>query len=1083
MIIYSNQLHKSKSNPLSVTPRNLEKKVSLLRRTMNLSDEDIRVILGKHPSVLHLSAERNLGSTIIFLVRALDLSKSELRSLVLDSPSILGYSLANLSRKLSFFVNTLGFIDDDNYFEGMERVRNLLVGTPKLLLAAVDTGLVPRFQFLHNEIEFSKDQLQRLYEKNPKLLLYSLDPNMREKIVFFFILQLHIEPENVRRLMLSFTRVMDYNLENHMKPIAEYYISDVRFSATEFGSIVTRFPRLFSYSLFKIKHVTLFLRFELGLDATQVKRVIFQAPQIVGLDTEGNLQKKLDLLQTRLSLTGQELGLVLSKMPTLMNLGIENNLLPKLEYLEKVVNDTKNSDDAVKAMVLKQPTLLGYSLESRIRPRMEKIISAGLSAEKVTVGISMTATNFDEWLLSSQLRKKRQVDVQKNLQNASSSKITYLQEVLDLNQTEVLTFLSAMPSLKYVRANKAFRRKVAFFNAELQNSTSATKVILMERPFLLQCSTKQGWEPRMQQIRAAGISDLQTTTALFNMSDEEFQAWTLRNEYPETIDFLKTSMHFSQDDLDLFLLQVAGVFISDANLKEAVKFLLNLSGGNLKDVKTIVLDNLHLLLSSKALRERMGLREALLRKARQYWDFDEVATMVMSEEEFDYQLSLSDAKMLLHKKLNFTQKELDFVVSQQVVRKNFPLDLAAKVDYIMSRDVGVGIDIAILAKPQLLSYTIEKLRKITHVALSRSSKAKLIYEKETKDTLLAFGLSNIDATKIVSHSRMLGMRHPQMILKPKLDLLMSIWKKKDITARALAKPLLLDKSVTELELLVKKSLSLSKTDNNVALGAYKIILQQLKAKLNLTETESEHISASTQLGSDTMSTIKYLTTQLVSMGDLKRVILSEPKILSLSLSKRIKPRMELLLERGCDPTDIISIALSSQRQAEGFCLQCYFRREFELSQKQVDRLLSEFLTDKQSRRSSLQQKVEYLLPNAFGGSRKKLKEAILKNPSILKQSIDQTIKPRVEVLQLLESAGFNITEYGPFLSMRNSEFTNELLLQKSWIPKQTVDKNSLTPSPTSNDHATAVREMMPSSLAISFSDEDNRDLATVVQWR
>lgn len=1063
-----------------MTPRNLEKKVSLLRRTMNLTDEDVRVILAKQPAILHYSAERKLGSTIIFLVRALDLSKSELRSLVLDSPSILGYSLANLSRKLSFFVNTLGYVDDDNYFVGMDRVRNLLVGTPKLLLAAVDTGLVPRFQFLHNEIEFSLEELRRLYEQNPKLLLYSVDDNLREKIVFFFILQLHIEPENVRKLMLSFPQVMNYNLENHLKPIAEYYISDVRFSATEFGSIVTRFSRLFSYSLFKIKHVTGYLRFELGLDANQVKRVIFQAPQIVGLDTEGNLQKKLDLLQIRLSLTGQELGLVLSKMPTLMNLGIENNLLPKLEYLEKVVNDTNGSDDVVKEMVLKQPTLLGYSLENRIRPRMEKIISAGLSADKVTVGISMAEHKFQEWLESSHLRRKRQVDAEKYSRNASRSKITYLQYVLGLNQTEVRTLLLAMPGLKYVRANKVFRRKVTYFNAELQNSTNATKAVLMKRPALLQCSIKQGWEPRMQKIRVAGISDLQKLTALLSMSDEEFQAWTLKNKYEETVDFLRTSsVHFSQDELDLFLLKVAGVPVSDANLKGAVKFLLNLSGGNLEGVKTILRDSPHLM-SANVLRDRTMLREASLHKAKQYWDFDEMTTLMMSEEEFEYQLSLCDAKMLLHKNLNFTRKELDFVVSQQVT-KNFPIDLAAKLDYLMSRDVGVSIDIAILSKPKLLSHTIEKLRKITRVELSRNSKAKLIYNEETKDMLLAYGLSHTDASSILSHSRMLGMRHPQMILKPKLDLLLSIWKKEDLIARALVKPLLFDKSVTELELLVKKGLSPSKTHKKASLAADNINqIEQLKTELNLTEAEFEHIFPSRQLGRDIMSTWQYLSTQLDSMEDLKRAVLSEPKILSFSLSKRIKPRMALLLERGCDPADIISIARLSQRKAEEFCLQRYFRREFKLSQKQVDRLLRKVLTSKQSP-SSLQQKVGYLLPNAFGGSITKLKDAILKNPSLLKQSIDQTLKPRVEVLQVLESAGFNVTEYGLLLSMRNSEFTNELLLQKSWSPKQTVDKNSLTTH--TNVHATAVREMMPSSLVISFSDDDNRDLATVVQWR
>eukprot|EP00986_Skeletonema_menzelii_P002630 scaffold720_cov68-Skeletonema_menzelii.AAC.3 len=1049
---------------------------------MNLSDEDVRVILAKQPAVLHYSAERNLGSTIIFLVRALDLSKSELRSLVLDSPSILGYSLANLSRKLSFFVNTLGYVDDDNYFEGMDRVRNLLVGTPKLLLAAVDTGLEPRFQFLHNEIEFSLEELQRLYEKNPKLLMYSLDENMREKIVFFFILRLHIEVENVRKILLCFPQIMDYNLDNHLKPIADYYISDLRFSATEFGSIVTRFPRLFSYSLFKIKHVTGFLRFELGLDATQVKRVIFQAPQIVGLNTEGTLQQKLDLLQTRLSLTREELGLVLSKMPTLMNLGIKSNLLPKLEYLEKVAKKTNHSDDVVKRMVLKQPTLLGYSLENRIRPRMEKIISAGLSADKVTVGISMAEHKFQDWLASSQLRKQRQrqVDIQKNVRNTSRSKMAYLHELLDLNKTEVRTFLSVMPGLKCVRSTKLFEKKVAYFKTELQNVTSATKAILMQRPTLLQSSIKQGWEPRMQQIRAAEIEDLQNVTELFVMSDEEFKAWTLKNKYAQTIDFLRTSsVHLTQDDLDSFLQQVAGmsISISDANLKDTIEFLLGLSGGDLEGIKTIALNNLHLLLSTQALRERMRVRRSLCHKVKQYWDFDEMTMLMMSEDEFEYQLSLCDAKILLHNKLNFTRKELDFVVSQQI-RKDFPIDLTAKLDYLMSKDVGVGIEIAILTKPKLLSHTIEKLRYVTRVALSSKSKAKLIYEEETKDVLLAFGLSNVDAESINSRSRMLGIRHPQILLKPKLELLLSTCKTEDVISHVRAKPLLFDKSVTELKSLVKTGLPSSKTKKKASLGAENIKeIEQLKTELNLTEAEVELMFPTRQLGRETMSTWQYLSTQ-VGSSELKRGILSEPRILSLSLSKRIKPRMELLLERGCEPADILSIALFSQKKAEEFCWRCYFCREFELSQKQADYLLRKVLNNKQLR-SCLQRNVEYLLPNAFGGSRKKLKGALLKNPSILKQSLDHTIKPRVEVLQFLESVGFNVTEYGPLLSMRNSEFTNELILQRSWSPEQKVNKN---PSTTNNLQATAVREMMPSSLAISFSDEDNRDVAAVVQW-
>lgn len=576
----------------------------------------------------------------------------------------------------------------------------------------------------------------------------------------------------------------------------------------------------------------------------------------------------------------------------------------------------------------------------------------------------------------------------------------------------------------------------------------------------------------MQKIRDAGIDDPQTTTTLFKMSNKEFQVWTQSNEFAETIDFLKTSsMHFSQDELDLFVQKVGSMSVSDANLIASLKFLLDLSGDNLEGVKTIVLDKPQYFSSFKALRDRMSLREALLQDVKQFWVFDKISTLIMSEEEFGHQFLLSNARILLHQKLNFTEKELDFIVSQQA-RKNFPTDLATNLNYLVSLDLGIGIDIAILIRPKLLSHTIEELRSASRIQMKRNCKAKLLYQEETKDMLVAFGFTKIDAKNICIRSKLLGMRHPEMILKPKLDLLLSSWKKEDIIARALANPLLFDKSLTEISKTFLDAEDINK-------------VEQLKAELNLTDVEYEHIFSMRELGNQRKSTYQYISTQFKSVEDLKRVLLSDPNILSLSLTKRIKPRMELLSNLGCNPADIIFISSLSKKKAEEFCLKRYFRRELELSQKQVDLLLDKALTDRRSR-NSLQQKVEYLLPNAFHGSRKKMKHTLLKDPSILKQSIDQTLKPRVEVLQLLESLGFNVTDYDPFLSMCNTEFTNKLLPQRKswrvWSPRSKIKVKKDHLPTQSNVHAAAVREMMP-SLTISFSDDDNRDLASVVQWR
>ena len=100
----------------------------------------------------------------------------------------------------------------------------------------------------------------------------------------------------MRKVLLNFPQVVDYNLESHLRPIAEFFTMDIKFSAAEFGGIVLKFPRLFSYSLFKVKHVTGYLRYELGLDARQTKRVLFQAPQVLGL-SELKLKQKAGLSQ------------------------------------------------------------------------------------------------------------------------------------------------------------------------------------------------------------------------------------------------------------------------------------------------------------------------------------------------------------------------------------------------------------------------------------------------------------------------------------------------------------------------------------------------------------------------------------------------------------------------------------------------------------------------------------------------------------------------------------------------------------------------------------------------------------------
>lgn len=369
---------------LGMTAKTLRHKVELMRRTMDLSDDDIRTMMKRHPSILHLSADKNLAPTILFLQRALDLSREDLRALTVPFPSILCYSLVTLKAKISLFTKILGFSIDE--------CRSLFVSQPKLLTASVTTGLLPRVQFMLREMQMPLADFRTLIKKNPLILLYSLEHNLRPKLIYFFIMTLHMEPRTVSKLLLKYPPIVDYNLNNHILPISRYLVVELEFAPIEVRQILVKFPRLITWSLFKIKHVVGYLRYELGMDAAQVKRLLYQAPQVIGL-SEANLKNKVHYLRETFAFKEEELRKVVAGMPTLILCSTATNLHPKIEFLRGVLGDRE-----LRGAILLQPSLLGYSLDKRIRPRMQAILDIGAHPRAITVGISMKDDAFRLWL-------------------------------------------------------------------------------------------------------------------------------------------------------------------------------------------------------------------------------------------------------------------------------------------------------------------------------------------------------------------------------------------------------------------------------------------------------------------------------------------------------------------------------------------------------------------------------------------------------------------------------------------------------------------------------------------------------------
>eukprot|EP00523_Entomoneis_sp_CCMP467_P003364 CAMPEP_0168752438 /NCGR_PEP_ID=MMETSP0724-20121128/18385_1 /TAXON_ID=265536 /ORGANISM="Amphiprora sp., Strain CCMP467" /LENGTH=592 /DNA_ID=CAMNT_0008800685 /DNA_START=200 /DNA_END=1975 /DNA_ORIENTATION=- len=389
---------------LGMTADTIRHKIKVLQETMNLNITELQSIVRRGPALLHLSADKNMAPTILYLLRLLDFSRKELKEMVLACPAILGYKKETLKAKVRFFTDVMRFT--------VPEARKVLLKEPKLWRASVKTGLMPHWRFLVLDLELNRDVLaHKILARNPRILIYSRDNNLVPKLIFYCIMTLHMEPHHVQKLLTKYPNFLDYNLDRCILPMTRYFLQDLEFSPTEFRAMLLAYPKLVTHSLSKIKYTVGFFRYELGLTGMQVKRVLYQAPQVLGMNDD-TLRKKIDYLKQTYGLdehsTDQgQLQTVLVGMPRLLVLNIENNLQPKVHYLREVFGGDL---EALKNAVLRLPTLLAYSLEKRIQPRMEAILGANMDPGSITVGIVLAQKQYESWLHNHKQKiKKKQL--------------------------------------------------------------------------------------------------------------------------------------------------------------------------------------------------------------------------------------------------------------------------------------------------------------------------------------------------------------------------------------------------------------------------------------------------------------------------------------------------------------------------------------------------------------------------------------------------------------------------------------------------------------------------------------------------
>ncbi|KAL7465732.1 hypothetical protein ACHAXS_006058 [Conticribra weissflogii] len=991
---------------LGMTPRNLDKKVSLLRRTMNLSDEDVRVILGKQPALLHYSAERNLAPTILFLVRALDLSKGELRAMIMECPSILGYSLGNLNKKLGFFLNTLRFDDTG-------QVRELLVDTPKLLLCAVDTGLVPRMKFLHKEIQFSLEELRRVYLKNPKLLLYSVDDNLREKIVFFFILQLNMEPKHVRKLLLSFPQVMDYSLENHLVPIAYYFMTELEFSSIEVRSIVLKFPRLFTNSLFKIKHVTGFLRYELQLDANQVKRVLFQAPQVLGLNAEGNLKQKIEFLRSRLKLTDDELGVVLSKMPTLLGCKyLESALLSQSRLPTK-------SPTILKDTILKQPSLLGYSLDSRIRPRMERLMKAEVPLDKITVGISMTEKKFQEWLSSSESREKR-LGIARQY---GSTALGYLSDKLNFGVSEIEFIRASLPPECREWGVNAIHARINYLREALGVSLDELRDLLLAYPLLLDISSDSVIKERFNKLRRAGLSIKENLqNIIYNDRDFEEMVKPLlhkqRSSSKSNISFLRKVLQLNEKEERMLVSHLPSLekITNRKALEDRVDYFVKEFNNSVKSAKSAILKHPTLLELSFP---RVVLPRMEKINSFRVSDFLTTAqVLAMPDDEFEYWCRVQCIQKVnrefpkvvqfMRTSLQLNQDEMDSVLTQVSSEALENYNAEKVISFLLTLASVERVKAAVIRQPYLLSTQVDQLqdktnkRKSLLQSVGDWSDAFFVATMTNDDFRMRLSLMNVRAT--LKHYLDMTDIQPELVFCSE-DEFREYTDDRIIVLHHPSSASAADR----LKLITMGNKSFTRFRYREATK------EMLRGMLDLSNEDFDFVlSRANRLGTwDPNEFLKpKIDFMLQQFNGSKRavrdILLDNPRLFDYSLRRRLIPRMTMLRDLGLPLDRISGFVMLTENEIQR---RHDLKSRLNLTDVELDKVVPPVLwAEQRNLRQNIQRAIEFLTSKTNNNT-ELLKQILLNEPSLLTLSFTTKIRP---IVNLLLESGHSANEI-PFV--------------------------------------------------------------------
>lgn len=237
-----------------------------------------------------------------------------------------------------------------------KELEKVLVNCEELFKRPV-AKILTRVEYLQNELGFESEDLRKLINKEPQILLQR---NRHSVPRCRFLTEVGVPAQNLSTLLRKQPQILHLSVEKGLKPRVAYFKNELLIADAEIPKLIERNPAVLTFSIEnQIKPRVEFLK-DLGISHEGVIKMIVRHPHLLQYSFEG-LEEHINFLSS-IGMNEEDMVLTVTRLSQLFSLSVANSLRPKFEYLTEELGGTVQT-------CVKFPAYFSLSLDQRIRPR------------------------------------------------------------------------------------------------------------------------------------------------------------------------------------------------------------------------------------------------------------------------------------------------------------------------------------------------------------------------------------------------------------------------------------------------------------------------------------------------------------------------------------------------------------------------------------------------------------------------------------------------------------------------------------------------------------------------------------------